>query len=245
MTRLAIVTGALGSVGRATGSAFHAAGWRVIGIDRAEADDTGDCDELWRLDIAASDTAEVASRLASVGPISALVNNAAIQLEHALVETEPEDWDRVMATNARGPYLAIKFAHAGLRAAGGAVVNVSSVHAVATSAGLAAYVTSKGALTSLTRVAALELARDRIRVNAVLPGAVESPMLRRGLANRAREGSALTIETLGRRIPMGRVGQPGEIAQAILFLADPERSSYITGQTLIVDGGVLARLSSE
>ena len=243
--RLAIVTGALGGVGRATVDAFREAGWRVIGIDREAGPASAACDQFWQLDIAAQDSSELRDRIAGAGPIAALVNNAALQIERWLLETEPADWDLVMATNVRAAALTIKFAHDGLRAARGAVVNVSSVHAAATSVGLAAYATSKGALAALTRVAALELARDGIRVNAVLPGAIDTPMLHRGLANRGGHAEAPTIEALGRRVPLGRIGRPDEIAHAILFLADGVRSSYVTGTTLIVDGGVLARLSSE
>jgi NAD(P)-dependent dehydrogenase (short-subunit alcohol dehydrogenase family) len=248
VTRLAIVTGVLGAIGWATAEAFGQAGWRVIGIDRRAADPASALDSLWHLDLGDPGVdRQLADRMSAVGPISAVVNNAALQVERALVETDIQDWDQVMASNVRGAYLTIKHAHPGLRAAHGAVVNVSSVHAAATSPGLAAYVTSKGALTALTRAAALELAPDGIRVNAVLPGAIDSPMLRQGITARSvteRDEDDL-LAPLARRIPLARVGLPAEVAQAILFLADSERSAYITGQTLVVDGGALARLSSE
>jgi NAD(P)-dependent dehydrogenase (short-subunit alcohol dehydrogenase family) len=130
---------------------------------------------------------------------------------------------------------------------GGAIVNVSSVHAVATSANIAAYAASKGALLALTRALAIELAPDNIRVNAVLPGAVDTPMLHAGLSRGHVAGADLPalMQALSKRTVMGRIGQPTEIGQTILFLADSERSSFMTGQALVVDGGATARLSTE
>ena len=112
---------------------------------------------------------------------------------------------------------------------------------------IAAYAASKGALLALTRALAIELAPDSIRVNAVLPGAVDTPMLRSGLTRGHLQGANVQelMQDLGRRTVMGRVGRPEEIAQAILFLADGDRSSFMTGQTLVVDGGATARLSTE
>jgi len=152
-----------------------------------------------------------------------------------------------MATNAAAPFVAIREAIPYLRKAQGAVVNVASVHALATSAGIAAYAASKGALVALTRSAALELGPDGVRVNAVIPGAIDTKMLR-GDAGRALDGAGGSEEGLAEiaaRTPLGRIGRPEEIAQAVLFLADGERSSFVTGQTLVADGGVLARLASE
>jgi len=124
---------------------------------------------------------------------------------------------------------------------------VSSVHAVATSVDIAAYAASKGASMALTRAMALEFARDGIRVNAILPGAVDTQMLRDGLGRRHVQGGGIEarLEDLGRRTVMGRVGEPEEIARTILFLADGEQSPFTTGQSLIVDGGATARLSTE
>ena len=134
-----------------------------------------------------------------------------------------------------------------MRKKGGSIINVSSVHAVATSKNLAAYATSKGALIALTRVAALELAKDRIRVNAVLPGAIDTEMFRSGIARGHLSDSAIEnrLEELGQKHPVGRVGKPEEIGKVILFIADDDQSSFITGQTIIVDGGATARLSTE
>ena len=123
-------------------------------------------------------------------------------------------------------------------------MNVSSVQAIATSANIAAYAASKGAMLALTRALAIELASNNIRVNAVLPGAVDTPMLYSGLSRGHLQGDNL-VEELGFKHVIGRVGQPQEIAQAVYFLADHSRSSFMAGQSLVVDGGATARLSTE
>jgi NAD(P)-dependent dehydrogenase (short-subunit alcohol dehydrogenase family) len=183
----------------------------------------------------------------TVGDITALVNNAAIQVCKPIVETTVEEWDTVMASNIRSVFLGVKFAYPFL-VSGGAIVNISSVHAMATSPNIAAYAASKGALLAFTRALALEFASRAIRVNAVLPGAVRTQMLLSGLS-RGHLGSDTDPEDLvaqlGSKHVLQRVGNPHEIGEAILFLADSARSSFITGQALVVDGGALARLSTE
>jgi NAD(P)-dependent dehydrogenase (short-subunit alcohol dehydrogenase family) len=153
-----------------------------------------------------------------------------------------------MASNLRSVFLGFKLAHPLLKAGGGgAVVNVSSVHAVATSANIAAYAASKGGLLALTRAMAIEFAPDNIRVNAVLPGAVDTPMLRAGLG-RGHVGAGdiqQRLDNLARKTVSGKIGKPEEIAQAIYFLADEGQSSFMTGQAMVVDGGATARLSTE
>jgi NAD(P)-dependent dehydrogenase (short-subunit alcohol dehydrogenase family) len=148
----------------------------------------------------------------------------------------------------RSVFLSAKLAHPLLKArGGGAIVNVSSVHAVATSKDIAAYAASKGGMLALTRAMAIEFAPVNVRVNAILPGAVDTPMLRAGL-NRDHAGRGSLeerLENLARNTVSGKIGTPAEIAQAIFFLADGELSSFMTGQALIVDGGATARLSTE
>lgn len=112
---------------------------------------------------------------------------------------------------------------------------------------MAAYAASKGSVLALTRAMALEFAAGGVRVNAVMPGAIDTEMLRAGLDRSHLSGDSLEakLKALGARIALGRVGRPEEIARTILFLADSEQSSYITGAALVVDGGALARLSTE
>jgi glucose 1-dehydrogenase len=180
--------------------------------------------------------------------LDALVSNAAVQVAKPLVETTAEEWDMVMANNLRPAFLLAKMSHPLFKAAGGgAIVNVSSVHAVQTSASIAAYAASKGGLLALTRAMAIEFAKDNIRANAILPGAVDTPMLRAGMDRGHVSGEDIQtrLDNLARKTVNGRVGQPAEIAHAIFFLADNTQSSFMTGQAMIVDGGATARLSTE
>ena len=253
--RVALITGAAGGIGRAIAARFAAAGWRVIGWDKAPAPaDFPTAGVFARVDLAdpAAVEAAAAEARAAFPKLHALVNNAALQVAKPLLETTLAEWDAVQAVNLRAAFLVSKALFSRLRAAaeageGAAVVNVASVHAVATSANIAAYAASKGGLLALTRAMAIEWAPYGIRVNALLPGAVDTPMLRAGL--RRGHLSAADVEAqlaeLARRTVNGRVGQPAEIAAAAYFLADGSQSSFMTGQPLIVDGGATARLSTE
>jgi len=249
MKKIVLITGVDGGIGNATARIFAKAKWHVIGVDRHQVRNEDSVHHFIQADVAdAAESQRIFMEVADdEGRIDALINNAAIQICKPILETTPEEWDRVMATNVRSVYLAVKNAHILMRENGGAIVNVSSVHAVATSSNIAAYAASKGALLAFTRALAIELARDKIRVNAVLPGAVDTPMLRAGL-NRGHVTMGNiedSICELGKKHVLGRIGLPEEIGQTILFLADNERSSFITGHALIVDGGATARLSTE
>ncbi len=246
-----LITGAAGGIGRATVQLFAEKGWRVIGVDRqpfgadfpatgffiqADISEPSQWDEIFEQVNGFTDT------------LDALINNAAYQVSKPLIETSVEEWDAVMASNLRSVFLGAKLAYPLLKArGGGAIVNVSSVHAVATSKDIAAYAASKGGMLALTRAMAIEFAPVNVRVNAILPGAVDTPMLRAGL-NRDHAGTGSLderLENLARNTVSGKVGTPEEIAQAMYFLADETQSSFMTGQALIVDGGATARLSTE
>ena len=249
--RTVLVTGAAGGIGRATVTLFAESGWQVIGVDRNEfGADFPEKGLFIQSDISIGGNLEYIfdHAHAYTGYLNALVNNAALQIAKPLVETSVEEWDAVMASNLRSVFLSAKLAFPLFKAAGGgAIVNVSSVHAVATSANIAAYAASKGGLLALTRAIAIEFAPANIRCNAILPGAVDTPMLRAGLG-RGHVGSGdITerLDNLARRTVNGRIGKPAEIAHAIYFLADNEQSSFMTGQAMIVDGGATARLSTE
>jgi NAD(P)-dependent dehydrogenase (short-subunit alcohol dehydrogenase family) len=250
-SRSVLITGAAGGIGRATVQLFAQNSWRVIGVDRVPfgdgfpagglfiAADNALPDEIQRIYTALAGTTD---------RLDALVNNAAWQVAKPLLETSNDEWDLVMATNLRAAFLHAKLAFPFLKAAGAAaIVNVSSVHAVQTSANIAAYAASKGGLLALTRAMAIEFAMDGIRVNAILPGAVDTPMLRAGLQRGHLEGGQVHVrlDNLARKTVNGRIGKPEEIAQTIYFLADERQSSFMTGQALIVDGGATARLSTE
>lgn len=247
MTRVAVITGSAGGLGRATVAAFRADGWQVVAIDRAQTTGEDKPTDLYlRADVSDPGAVDAAfAEIATLGRVDALVNNAAIQIGSTLIETSPDEWDAVMASNVRSAYLTIRAAYPLMTGRDAAVVNVSSVHAVATSRGIAAYATSKAALVGMTRAVALELAPSGIRVNAVLPGAIDTPMLQAGARRRGAVSAPEALSALESRTPLGRVAQPAEIAQTILFLSDSARSSFMTGQSLIVDGGATTQLSTE
>jgi glucose 1-dehydrogenase len=245
-----LITGAAGGIGRATVKLFAEKGWRAIGIDRQPFGEGFPENGLLVLaDISDPVQVELIFEKAKkfTDTIDALINNAAVQITKPLIETTVDEWDAVMASNLRSVFLAAKLAYPLLKARGGAVVNVSSVHAVATSKDIAAYAASKGGMLALTRAMAIEFAPDNVRVNAILPGAVDTPMLRAGM-NRDHAGAGSIeqrLENLARNTVSGKVGKPHEIAQSIFFLADGTQSSFMTGQALVVDGGATARLSTE
>jgi len=241
-TRVVLITGAAGGIGRATVQLFAEKGWKVIGVDRSDfGEDFPESGAFIRKDIAEPENLEAiydeVKRFTDT--LDAVVNNAALQVVKPLVETSVEEWDAVMASNLRSVFLGARLAHPLLKnKGGGAIVNVSSVHAIATSPGVSSYAASKGGLLALTRSMAIEFAEDNIRVNAILPGAVDTPMLTAHLDKER-------LENLARRTVNGRVGKPSELAHAIYFLADDEQSSFITGTSLLVDGGATAKLSTE
>jgi glucose 1-dehydrogenase len=245
--RTAIVTGACGGIGRATVSALKLAGWWVAGVDRSPPSEPMEADQFILADLSQSQGAlRVAEQLAALDHLDALINNAAVQVNRALVDTSDEDWALVMNTNVRSAFQMIRIFHEKLASCRGSVVNVSSVHAVATSPNVAVYAISKGALSALTRSAALELAGVGIRCNAVLPGAVLTPMLTDGLSRRPHpRGAQGNFDELIARTPLGFVATPDQIAPTILHLADTQLSPYTTGQMMVIDGGVTIRLGTE
>jgi NAD(P)-dependent dehydrogenase (short-subunit alcohol dehydrogenase family) len=243
MKRIALITGVTGGIGRATASLFAEKGWHVVGIDQDPVGAVEGVSHFLTADLAQPEAPEQILRELTDGEkrLDTLINNAGLQVCKPLTQTTLSEWDRVMAVNVRSVFLLTKCFYPLLRDRGSAIINVSSVHSVA------AYAASKGALTALTRAMALEFSGHGIRVNAVLPGAVDTPMLRDGLKREASPSfdEKTRFNHLASRHPLGRVGRPEDIAQAILFLADNDQSSFMTGQTLVVDGGATARLSTE
>lgn len=250
-SRILLITGAAGGIGKATVKVFSESGWKVIGVDRKPKYEGFPEDGIYiQADISLSEELENIYKQVEdfTNSLDAVVHNAAVQIAKPLIKTTVEEWDQVMASNLRSVFLGAKLAYPLLKeGGGGAIVNVSSVHAIATSADIAAYAASKGGILALTRAMAIEFAGDDIRVNAILPGAVDTPMLRAGLdRGHVGDGDVLDrLENLARKTVNGRVGQPEEIARAIYFLADNTQSSFMTGQALVVDGGATARLSTE
>ncbi len=238
--KVALVTGAARGIGLATARRFLDEGWRVALLDieaellRSAVAGLGHSDSTLALHCDVADAVQVAKamdQLASrFGRLDALINNAGVAVFAPLLETSDADWNRILAVNLSGPFICTKTAVPLLRDAGqGAVVNITSISAVRASTLRSAYGTSKAGLAHLTKQLAVELASLGIRVNAVAPGPVDTAMAK---AVHTAEIRADYHDA----IPLNRYGLEEELAEAIFFLSS-ERSSYITGQILAVDGG--------
>lgn len=180
------------------------------------------------------------------GGLDILVTSAGVQRYGTVADTDEKTWDEVFAVNVKGVYLTAQAALPYLRRSGaGAVVVVSSVQAHVTQPGVAAYAASKGALNALTRSMAIDEASHGVRVNAVCPGSVDTPMLRWSAALFSDGSPGAVQETVnewGRSHPLGRVARPEEVAQVVSFLAST-RASFVTGEDVRVDGGLLASVA--
>src|SRR5215218_636967 len=175
--------------------------------------------------------------------VDVLINSAGVQRYGTVVETEEEVWDEVLDVNLKGIYLASRHAIPEMKKrGGGAIVNLSSVQAFASQKGVAAYTASKGGINALTRAMALDHAEENIRVNAVCPASVNTPMLRWS-ANlfKGDKSAEETVAEWGKMHPLGRVARAEEVAEVIAFLAS-DRASFVTGGDYKVDGGMLAAL---
>ena len=244
--RVVLITGAGSGVGLECARVFAAQGAKLLLVgrsaDKLEAAAAELAETRAQTAICAGDvtdsafatTAMEAAQEAFAAPVEVLINNAGVIVRKDAVETSDDEWRAVMQTNVDGVfYLSRAFAQQLVY--DGAIVNVSSTCGVVGAAGLAAYCASKGALNQLTRTMALELADKQINVNAVAPGAINSPMLFSEHATQAAADSV--VERNQSSIPIGDVAQPEEVARAVLFLAT-ER--HVTGTILSLDGGYTA-----
>ncbi len=249
--KVAVVTGAAMGIGAAVAKALVGEGCAVALVDRdAPALEAGvaalgtDGQVLGcagDVTVAADAQRFVTSAVESLGGVDLLVNNAGVSAYGEVPDFSEQDWDRVLGTNLKAQFLMAKYAIPEMkRRGGGAIVNVSSVQALASQRRVAAYAASKGGVLSFTRALALDHAPDRIRVNAVLPGSVRTPMLMR--AAEAEGGDPeQTVAAWGRAHPRGTVIEPAEIAALVLFLLSDDASA-VTGAWYLADGGLSAQL---
>ena len=240
--KVALVTGAAGGIGRAAVAALLDAGACVVAEDRdpavAELAALGPGVATLVGEVARAATAQAAVALAETrfGGLDILLNNAGRSLPKPFADLTEADWDDLLADNVKGMFLHAQAALPALRRrGGGAIVNTSSVSGQVGFPNLVAYCASKGAVDAFTRSLALELAPHNIRVNAVAPGVVETPILDQLVADGRQ-----ALREAGAREPLGRAGQPAEIAALLLLLAAPA-ASFMTGAIVPVDGGYTAR----
>jgi 2-keto-3-deoxy-L-fuconate dehydrogenase len=234
--RRALVTGAGSGIGEAIVRALHAEGASVVLADRngvavhALASQLGEPAAWIELDV--RDEAQVRG---AMDGLDVLVNVAGVGSTTSAPDTPLEVWEDVFAVNARGTFLCCKHAIPDMaRRGGGSIVNIGSVAGLVGLRNRAAYCASKGAVIALTRALAIDHVDDGIRVNAVCPGTVDSPWVRRLV-----EDAGESLDELRARQPMGRLGTPQEVAEATLYLAS-DAASFSTGSALVIDGGLTA-----
>jgi NAD(P)-dependent dehydrogenase (short-subunit alcohol dehydrogenase family) len=246
--KVALVTGAASGIGRATALAYARQGAHVVVTDvdaeggretarRVEAEGVRGlfvrCDVSQDRDVRAS----IDRAVETFGRLDCAFNNAGIEGERAPTpDCTEQNWDRVISINLKGVWLCMKheIPHL-LKQGGGAIVNCASIAGLVGFAGIPAYVASKHGIVGLTRTAALELAKSNVRINAVCPGVIQTPMI-----ERFAHGEAQIQKQLLEGEPIGRLGRPEEVAEAVLWLSSAA-ASFVTGQAIAVDGGWVAQ----
>jgi NAD(P)-dependent dehydrogenase (short-subunit alcohol dehydrogenase family) len=245
--KVVLVTGGTSGIGRATAIAFGAAGAKVVFSGRRDAEgektaklirETGAECLYVRSDVSseAEVQALVEKTIATYGRLDCAFNNAGIESSNKpLHEQSIEDFDKVMSINVRGLFLCMKYEIQQMLSQGsGAIVNNSSTLGLIAFPGISPYVASKHAVMGLTKSAALDYAKQGIRINAVNPGGTATEGV-----DRVFKKAGISADAIAAMVPMGRMGQAAEIAQAVVFLCS-DAASYITGQPLVVDGGSTA-----
>lgn len=240
-----LVTGGAAGIGAGIARRFAEADYRVAVFDIDGPGAQAMAAELSRLAPAIAITGDVAEEeqareavlrtIREMGSLDVLINNAGIEVSGSVAQLSSAEWDRQISVNLRGVFLMSKYAVENMRGRGGAIVHISSVHAFVSWPGYAAYDATKSALLGLTRAMALDHGPQGIRVNAICPGYIDTPLMDRWLDSVPDRAG-----TLGQVLachPLGRMGTPRDIAEAALFLAS-EAASFISGASLVVDGAM-------
>lgn len=251
--KVAVITGAGSGIGKVTAEAFAQEDAAVVIADvnveqgeRAAHDiqAKGGRATAVAADVSRNaDAKKIADEAVRVfGGIDILFNNAGIQTYGTVVDTDEATWDRTLNINLKGVFLVSKYCVPEMvKRGGGAIINMASVQGLASQARVVAYTASKGGILAMTRTMAVDHARDKIRVNAICPGSVDTPMLRWAADLFVPENPSQAIEDWGKLHALGRVASPAEIAKVVLFLASDD-ASFMTGSSVVIDGGLLAGL---
>ena len=244
--KVALITGAAHGMGAEEAKLFAREGAKVAIADIREEDarkveaeiaEAGGESMVVMLDVSNEDQWEtsVAAVVTKFGKLDILVNNAGTGARFNVEDTTEELWDSQMEVHATGAFLGTKLAIPEMRKiGGGSIINISSIYGIVGSPGSTAYHAAKGAIRLFTKSAAIQYAKENIRVNSVHPGFADTPMTNRGFQDAER------LQWVESRTPMGRTGSANEIAYGILYLASDE-SSFVTGSELVIDGGLTAQ----
>lgn len=240
--KIVIVSGTSRGIGKAIALHLHELKYNVIGLDKSDS-----IQPFTQIKCDLKNWEETTNNLKRILPVGShvvgLVNNAAIQIEKDILGTTLEDLNDIFSVNVFSIYLLTQFL-APYFSQDASIINISSVHAHATSRSLSSYVATKGAVSALTRSMALELGPAKgIRVNSICPGAIETEMLIQGLSRNSNPD--LAMNNLKKSSPLNKIGTGTDVGKLVSFLLDNELSGNITGQEFVIDSGVLARLASE
>ncbi len=251
--KVAVVTGAATGIGGATAVAFGQEGADVVltDVNAAALDERlGEIEAAGGTGIAlvadvtkAEDTKRAVSEAAAAfGGVDYLVASAGIQTYGTVVDTDEDTWERTLAVNAKGVYLAAKYCIPEMvKRGGGAIVTVASVQGLFSQPNVAAYAASKGAVIAMTRTMAIDHAGDNIRANSLCPGSVDTPMLRASAKLFSPDEPESALEEWGGLHTLGRIAKPEEMAKVALFLCSDD-ASFVTGAAIVADGGLTIRL---
>jgi len=236
--KVVLVTGSSGGIGSAIVDYFHKKGWLVVGIDLEDINNT---DMFFKIDLSKNLSKEFINEIIQkYCRIDCLVNNAALQICKSWDDYTDNDWNNTINCNVKSCYLLSKFCRNYLKESKGSIVNICSVHCIATSHNIGLYAMSKSAFQGLTKSMSLEYIKDGININCILPGAINTPMLMSGI-NRS-ENPSEALEKLKQSSPSKTIGTPENIAKSVYFLS---KSKFSVGSSLVIDGGVSIALSSE